>query len=295
MENRFEAKDTLAKDLLKMLEKGSQHDVLIKLSDGVMNANKDILRARSDYFDTMFSNDNFVEGETNTVDMSHCSKAVMESIIRFLFSGIVTFEELSLAQCLELSYMSEMMLFDKLHDKVEDICVDKVCDARKDVHFFCELIQGLEFADKYNHSSIVGWIVSEIALYMKNILNDVESSDSFRTLPFHWMKDIVKYQIDDCIVMSNRSTFEIFESFGFWLSENEVTEDEKKEIADIVDVNFEDFSVEELLSSVRDSGLYPGSKIDNRVLEIVKKKVLNIKEKDLRIKEQDSKIKQLER
>ena len=160
MENRFEDKDTLAKDLLKMLEKGSQHDVLIKLSDGVMNANKDILRARSDYFDTMFSNDNFVEGETNTVDMSHCSKAVMERIIKFLFSGIVTFKDISLAQFLELSYMSEMMLFDKLHDKVEDICADKVCDARKDVHFFCELIQGLELADKYNHSSIAGWIVS---------------------------------------------------------------------------------------------------------------------------------------
>ena len=56
--------------------------------------------------------------------------------------------------------MSEMMLFDKVHDKVEDCCVDKVCDTRKDVHFFCEIIQGLELADKYNHSSIAGWIVS---------------------------------------------------------------------------------------------------------------------------------------
>ena len=130
---------------------------------------------------------------------------------------------------------------------------------------------------------------------MKDILNDVECSDSFRTLPFHWMKGIVKYQLDDCIMMSNRSTFEIFESFDFCLSENEITKDERKEIADIFDVNFEDFSVEELLNSVRDSGLYPGSKIDNRVLEIVKKKDLKIKEKDLRIKEQDSKIKQLEK
>ena len=97
MENRFEDKDTLAKDLLKLLEKGSQHDVLIKVSDGVLNANKDILRARSDCFDTKFSNANFAEGETNTVDMSDCSKAVMERIIRFLFSGIVTCDNLSLA------------------------------------------------------------------------------------------------------------------------------------------------------------------------------------------------------
>ena len=59
--------------------------------------------------------------------------------------------------------MSEMMLCDKVHDKVEDCCVDKVCDTRKDVHFFCELIQGLELADKYNLSSIAWWIMSEVA------------------------------------------------------------------------------------------------------------------------------------
>ena len=84
------------------------------------------------------------------------------------------------------------------------------------------------------------------------------------------------------------STFEVFKAFTVWLSENEVTIDERSEIADSFDLVFEDFTVEELMTSVRDSGLYPSSKIDQRVLEIVK-------EKDLKIKEQDSKIKQLER
>ena len=72
------------------------------------------------------------------------------------------------------------------------------------------------------------------------------------------------------------------QAFTVWLSENEVTKDERKEIADIFD-----FTFEELMTSVRDSGLYPASKIDQRVLEIVK-------EKDLKIKDQDLKIKQLE-
>ena len=41
-------------------------------------------RSRSDYFATMFSNNKFIEGETSSVDMSHCSKAVMEKIVKFL-------------------------------------------------------------------------------------------------------------------------------------------------------------------------------------------------------------------
>ena len=57
-------RDMLVKDLLKMLEQGSLNDVKIKLSDGEIVANKDILMARSDYFATMFSNNNFIEGES---------------------------------------------------------------------------------------------------------------------------------------------------------------------------------------------------------------------------------------
>ena len=99
------------------------------------------------------------------------------------------------------------------------------------------------------------------------------------------MKEIVLCHLVRRYLMS---TFEVFKAFTVWLSENEVTIDERSEIADSFDLVFEDFTVEELMTSVRDSGIYPSSKIDQRVLEIVK-------EKDLKIKEQDSKIKQLER
>ena len=47
--------------------------------------NKDILMARREYFATMFSNNKFIEEETNSVDMSHCSKAVMERIVIYGF------------------------------------------------------------------------------------------------------------------------------------------------------------------------------------------------------------------
>ena len=113
-------RDMLVKDLLKMLEQGSLNDVKIKLSDGEIVANKDILMARSDYFAAMFRNNNFIEGETGSADMSHCSKAVMEKIIKFIFSGTIKFRDLSLIQLLELSHMSEMMLLNEIKSEVDD-------------------------------------------------------------------------------------------------------------------------------------------------------------------------------
>ena len=147
--------------------------------------------ARSEYFATMFGNNKFVEGETNSVDMSHCSKAVMERIIKFLFSGTVTFEDLSLAQLLEVTHVSEMMLLEKFYDKLVEIwkgdswrkiCGGQIIYGREDVHFLCELIQGLKLADKYNLSSIARRIMLDVAFDLKDILSNVENSDSFKTL-----------------------------------------------------------------------------------------------------------------
>ena len=53
-----------------MLQRGSTNDVKIRLSDGEIVANKDILMARSEYFATMFSNNKYVEGETSLVNVA---------------------------------------------------------------------------------------------------------------------------------------------------------------------------------------------------------------------------------
>ena len=48
-------------------------------------------------------------------------------------------------------------------------------------------------------------------------------------------------------------------------------------------LDFEDFTVEELITSIRVSGLYPVKIIDKRLLDLVKNKDLKIEEQDLKI------------
>ena len=167
----FQDRDSLVEDLLKLLDQGSLNNVMIKLSE--ITANKDILMVRSEYFATMFSNKRFIEGETSSVDMSHSSKAVMEKIIKYLFSGSVKFDNLSLAQLLELSHISEMMLLSKFKDKVDEyIKYDIIPGSGKDVKFLPELISGVKIADKYNLSSIRGGIEFEVHFNLKDRLQN---------------------------------------------------------------------------------------------------------------------------
>ena len=63
-----------------------------------------------------------------------------------------------------------------------------------------------------------------------------------------------------------------------WLSENEITEEEKEEIVESVE--FDDFTVEELMTTVRKSGLYSNITIDERVLELFKEQGDRLKEQD---------------
>ena len=66
------------------------------------------------------------------------------------------------------------------------------------------------------------------------------------------------------------STKQKFDAFVFWLSENDCSEEEKKEIVDSFDLD--DFTVEELLKDVRLSGLYSISTVCSKVIDIVAEK-----------------------
>ena len=269
---KLKENNKLVEDLLKMLERGSLNDVKIKLSDGEIVANKDILMARSDYFASMFSNNKFIEGETGSVDMSHCSKAVMERIIKYLFSGEATFDQMYLAQLLELVHTTDMMLLSVFKETVATyvehyITVNNASDDAA-ARFFPELVSGLKLASKYKltFTKRISW---ELYQGLKVIPNDVTATDAFKTLPFNLIKDIFLADL----WQDQRGKFK---AFMVWLTENEASEKQKTEIVE--SFNFEDFTAEELLTSVRDSGLYSAKRIDERVLDLLKNKDMKIKE-----------------
>ena len=249
MENLKLKDSLLGKDLLKILERGSLNDVKIKLSDGEIVANKDILMARSDYFATMFSNNKFIEGETDSADMTYCSKAVMERIVKFLFSGEVTFDQLSLPQLLELSYMTDMMLLAKFKDTLEEY-VDNYVEVNNNYggneKFFPELISGLKIANQYNLQYIKEMIILELNCC---VINKVTVNDYIKTLPFSLMKDIFLCDLEVFTEHRADEGFIALKSFKFaafmvWLSENEASEEQKTDIVDSFD--FENFTAEEL-------------------------------------------------
>ena len=276
-EHDYQDREQFAKDVLMMLEKGSLNDVKIKLSDGEINANKDILIARSEYFATMFRNNQFIEGETSSVDMSHCTVAVMEKIIKFLFSGDVKFSDLSLDQLLKLSHLAEMMLLNNFKDEVDEYTTSIVLpDSGDHVQFLPELCSGLKLADHYNLPNIKAVIIEELHYGLKEIPNDAKSSDSFKSLPFNLIKET--FLFDGTLFLHLPTTKQRYDAFMAWLSKNKVTEEQKIEIVESFD--FEDFTAEELITSVRDSGLYSGQKIDKRLLDIFKEQDLKLKERN---------------
>ena len=288
-------RDQFAKDILKMLERGSPNDVMIKLSDGEIFANKDILMARSEYFSTMFSNNKFIEGETSTVYMTHCSKAVMGKIVKFLSIGAVNFDNLTIVGLLELLHMTKMMLLDKFFMKVEDyvskhfIARYEIMPSRRYARFLTDLILALEHASQYNLEDIKSFIIERLWISLK----DVGSIDGFKSLPFDLLRDILLYDhIDHDYDKDVRpTTKERFDAFMSWLSENEneVTEEQKEEIVESFD--FEDFTVEELMTSVRKSEIYPTNKVDKKVLGLFKEQNELLKEKDKLLKEKDKLLK----
>jgi len=275
----LDGRDKFIDDILRLLKNGSSNDIRIILEDGEILANKDVLSTRCEYFATMFSNNNeikFLEGETSSVDMSHCSKVIMEKIITYLFSGEMKFNDLNLDQLLKLMNMASLMLLDDLFVNLENFIIGWLPDSGVNCGFLPELVSGLMLAKHFKLDAIKDEITFELHKSLKDIPHIpeiVEDSLKFKFLPFSLVKDILLYnkgEWKEMVMDSSPSTRQKFDAFVFWLSENDCSQQEKKEIVD--SFNVDDFTVEELLSEVRLSGLYSISMVSSKALEILHKK-----------------------
>ena len=264
-------------DIHKMFRDGSLNDVKIKLSDGEIAANKDVLMARSEYFKTMFNNNNFVESQTSCVDMIHCSKVIMDKIVTYFFSGKMEINELNLAQMLKLTSMLGMLMLDEEMKSISDFIITCLVEDRGvNSAFLPELISGLVLAEKLAlYGPIMDALVEEIIANLKvvpHIPDVVLDSEVFKSLPFELVRRILAKN------MATNKTGEKFDAFVFWRTKNQLTDQEKSEIVNCF--IFEDFTADELLTTVKMSGLYKDSKIDERMRVIIKNLKRKIKERD---------------
>ena len=188
-------------DILAMITSGTSNDVRIVLEDGEISANKDVLCARSDYFSTMLSNrkDNqvkFVEGETNKVDMGHCSKVIMEKIIEYLFSGDMKLHDLSLPDLLKMMNMTSMMLLDDIHQVTKEYVLEIIPDSGENCACLPDLVNSLMLAENFGLDELREALVHELFMSLKDvprIPEVVQNSEAFKMLPANLVKEIFCY------------------------------------------------------------------------------------------------------
>jgi len=269
-------------NMMSMLTDGTTNDVKIVLNDGEIFANKDVLSAGSDYFATMFSNKEikFIEGETKTVTFSHCSKAIMEKIIQYLFSGDLELHEVSLLDLVMMMSMTTMMMLDDLKEDIQQYILEIIPRSGINYGILPELVESLMLAETLKLDTIKNAVVLELYQSLEDIphIPDcVQNFEAFQQLP----PTLLLYEdgethesVDEILTLDDLDdpnrfpmTKARFDSFVFWLSKNNdnCDNDDKKVITE--SFKFHDFTVEELLTDVKKSGLYSIEIIDKRLLE----------------------------
>ena len=115
MSMQMNNKERLAKDLAAHLQDPEFSDVKIICSDGEIPANRSILGMRSEYFRGMFSaNNNFVESQAGSAKLPY-SKAVMEKVLLYLYSGELDCQEMALRPMLDLLELFDLMNLSEEH------------------------------------------------------------------------------------------------------------------------------------------------------------------------------------
>ena len=108
-------------------------------------------------------------------------------------------------------------------------------------------------------------------LYKCIVEGIIDSVKAIKEISFNHLKEImlfgeIKESENVDVDEDPQMTFSRFEVFVMWLSDNECTDEDKKEITD--SFNFEDFDVYQLITVVMKSNLYSTQKINRRVLDL---------------------------
>ena len=269
----------------------SFHDMKIVLRDGEVFANSAVMADVSDYFSTMLNNPNFVESQTKEVlMMEYGTVKAMGQIVDYVYTGVMKLDEeiaegfMDFENLLEILNILRMMLMKdgKLYRSIETYIKRKI--SLQDpcpLHWLQkEMFRGFILVEKYQLDSLKKYVLNEISASLIEFKVEIEM---IQDLPVELVKEIMLYQRDEDEDKNEDSplpkweapsTRDRFDFFANWISKNQDCDSmEKKIILDSIKLS--DFSGEELLTVIKESGLFSEKKIIKKCIKKFRKKCPN--------------------
>ena len=225
-------------------------DVKIVASDGELSVSKFVLRLRSVYFRSMFSdNNNFVESQTGRVKMPY-GKTALEKLITYLYSGKMDCEDLTLGSLLELMDLLNLTNFPKVYGAVEKFTKSKIL---KGAFSFPDCLRSLDQSSRLGLETVMESSLTHLGRNFAHFSKD----EAVGTLSGYMLARLLEEKRK-----VKGQTIVRFRTLVTWLSFN-VEADMKENLLELI--NLDHFTVEELASDVRKSGLYDKDRIIERM------------------------------
>jgi len=267
----------LLEKITNLMTNDSFNDVRIRMSNGVqVEANKVILAAMSDFFNEKLQ-ENVTKDQFLEIDLEISStKEMLELVMKYLYTGKMDFETLSLKDLLDLMNLLKFLDLE-VFSEVEKFTIKKIDDGE------CALEKMLilcSTAEAYNFDEIVCAIWENLDENISDVskLPEVKylSNDTLEEL----VQDLYDYDDYDFGDYDYERFFPRFETLTSWLESNEVEEDLKTTLLSYFDLGR--FTNNQLTSSVRESKLFSESSI----LDVLSEKVTNLEDEIGELKEE---------
>ena len=243
--------ESVSVDLVLHLQDPEYCDVKIICSDGEIAANKTILGIRSPYFRSMFSSsNNFVESKAGCVKMSQ-TKAVMEKVVLFFYSGRMACDDLALGQMMDLMALLDLMNLPEEFSTLEKFIIKKIMDGKFAIS---DCLKYLENSYKLGLETVGKSLLVYLGTRYRKVPKLAELGGLSEPMIFQLLEQ--KFECRSHTILR-------FRTFVKWLSVNSMEDAAKSEALKLF--NFNNFTFKELNSDVRNSGLYPVDQIMDRM------------------------------
>ena len=230
-------------------------DVKIVAFDGELSVSKFLLCIRSHYFRAMFSEDNnFSENQTGRVKMPY-SKAVLEKLIIYLYSGKMNCEEMTLASLLDLLDLLNLTSYPEEFVAVESYTIKKI----RNLSFsLSDCLMSLEHCYRLKLETVESTLLTRLGGAIPSIIPS--ESEAWGALSGDMLGRLLQERRED-----QSMTIYRFRTLVIWLSVNSET-NKKDELLKMID--FDHFNIQDLATDVRKSGLYETDRIIERMAEL---------------------------